>query len=355
MERGDNLKDINFKNTKKIACVYAGTILGAGFASGREITQYFISYGNNGFWGLILSGIMFGIVGWAVMGITFSNHIKSYREFLDVLFGRVIGGILETVSIVFMFVIFSTMLSAAGAIAQQSTTISSQTIIVVLSILCAITLLFDIKAIILVNSIVSPILLIGGICLGVYAFFEKTIPTFNDAAVVNQNFVFSAIIYVAYNIITAVSVLTNMNKLITTKSVAMYGGLLGGFSLGVMGVCLGLGIMVNYSEVANLEIPILKIAESFGSVVEKFYLTMLILAIFSTASINGYTIMTWALKKYNLKRLIFIAIFIPAGFLASQVEFSDFVAIVYPMFGYIGMFEIVVIVTNFLIPCRLQS
>jgi uncharacterized membrane protein YkvI len=355
MKRGDILKNSHFKNIIKIASVYAGTILGAGFASGREITQYFIGYGNEGFWGLILAGVMFGVVGWAVMSITYNNNIKSYKEFLNILFGTVLGNLMEIASVLFMFVIFSTMLSAAGAIAQQSGVISSIIAILVLSTICAITLAFDIKAIIIVNSIVSPILLFGGICLGLYAFLEKTIPTFYNVTVLEQNFIFSAIIYVAYNIITAVSVLTNMRELVNTKNIAKYGGLLGGFSLGVMGICLGLGIMVNYSEIGELEIPILAIAKSFGMSIERFYLIMLVMAVYSTASVNGYAIMTWALKKFKIKKYLFILLFIVAGALAAQIQFSNFVGAVYPVFGYIGIFEMVVIVTNFLIPCRLQS
>jgi uncharacterized membrane protein YkvI len=339
----------------KIASVYAGAILGAGFASGREITQYFICYGDNGFWGLILAGIMFGVVGWAVMSITYSNNIKSYKEFLKVLFGTVFGNLMEIASVIFMFVIFSTMLSAAGAIAQQSRGISSIIAILILATICAITLIFDIKAIIVVNSLISPILIFGGICLGLYAFLEKTIPTFNNVAVLKQNFLFSAIIYVAYNIITAVSVLTNMQELVNTKTIAKYGGLIGGFSLGFMGICLGLGIMVNYSEIGQLEIPILEIAKSYGMTIENFYLLMLIMAVYSTATINGYAIMTWALKKFKIKKYLFVLLFTVTGVLAAQIQFSNFVAVVYPLFGYIGIFEMVVILTNFLIPCRLQS
>lgn len=46
---------INIKNIFKICFVIIGTIIGAGFASGKEIYTFFSIYGINGLWGILLS------------------------------------------------------------------------------------------------------------------------------------------------------------------------------------------------------------------------------------------------------------------------------------------------------------
>lgn len=43
----------------KIAATYIGTIVGAGFASGQEVLQYFVSYGIVGVIGIIISTFLF--------------------------------------------------------------------------------------------------------------------------------------------------------------------------------------------------------------------------------------------------------------------------------------------------------
>ena len=51
------------KNWIKIASIYVGTVIGAGFASGREITEFFGVYGIKGTWGIFLSCSLFAFVG----------------------------------------------------------------------------------------------------------------------------------------------------------------------------------------------------------------------------------------------------------------------------------------------------
>ena len=47
----------------EIAMIYVGSIIGAGFASGREIWQYFGVFGKTGIVGLFIAGCLFVIFG----------------------------------------------------------------------------------------------------------------------------------------------------------------------------------------------------------------------------------------------------------------------------------------------------
>lgn len=336
-----------YKNTIKIACVYAGAILGAGFASGKEITQYFIYYGYKGFYGLILSGFLFGIIGWAIMDIVYKNNIKTYDQFNQIVLGKNFGVIMELISVCFMFILFSTMLSAGGAIAKQTWGFSPEFAIIILAFICAVTLIFDMKGVIIVNSVVSPILLIGGIGLGLYAFIDKVVATSTNSFSLKQNWIMSAFVYVAYNMITSISVLTSMSNMIVDKKIAKYGGLIGGFTLGIMGICLALGLIVNYENVADFQLPMLQIASQYNHSIKLFYILMLILAIYTTAIINGYSAINWAVDKLSVNKKLFTIIFVVLGFIAGQLQFSEFVGTIYPIFGFIGIFEVIVILINF--------
>lgn len=343
------------KNVIKIASVYTGAILGAGFASGKELTEYFICYGNKGFLGLLLAGFLFGLIGWAIMDISYNNNIKSYKEFTNIVLGKAFGNLIEWISVIFMFVLFSTMLSAGGAIAAQTGFIKSETAIIILTFVCVITFMFDMKGLIYINSIASPIMLLGGIFLGLYSFFDKTVFTStNISLILKNNWISKSFIYVAYNIITSVSVLTSMGDLVTNKKVAKYGGLAGGATLGIMGICLGLGIIVNYNDIASLELPVLSIASKYGLTIESMYMILLILAVYTTAAINGYSAITWGSQKFKIEKKYMVLLFVCAGFIAGHLQFSKFISVIYPIFGYIGLFEIIVILFNFILSKQKQ-
>ncbi|UNU72502.1 hypothetical protein LU293_05100 [Moraxella nasovis] len=54
---------MNFKKIMLIALSYVGIIVGAGVASGQDILQYFMSFGNWGMVGVVLLGLLSVIFG----------------------------------------------------------------------------------------------------------------------------------------------------------------------------------------------------------------------------------------------------------------------------------------------------
>ena len=50
------------KNILKVVLVIIGTLIGAGFASGKEVYVFFNKYGSCGLYGMILSGIILSLV-----------------------------------------------------------------------------------------------------------------------------------------------------------------------------------------------------------------------------------------------------------------------------------------------------
>lgn len=51
----------------QIAAVYVGTVVGAGFATGREIAEFFTKYGFLGFLGILIAGYIFIYTGSKMM------------------------------------------------------------------------------------------------------------------------------------------------------------------------------------------------------------------------------------------------------------------------------------------------
>ena len=46
------------KQVLRVAFAFVGVVVGAGFATGQEIMQYFVAFGINGVWGAVLSAVI---------------------------------------------------------------------------------------------------------------------------------------------------------------------------------------------------------------------------------------------------------------------------------------------------------
>ena len=67
------------KNIMKISLIIIGTLIGAGFASGKEIEIFFFQYGRYGLIGILISIILIGIVVYKTLLIVINNNIKNYK------------------------------------------------------------------------------------------------------------------------------------------------------------------------------------------------------------------------------------------------------------------------------------
>ena len=71
------------KKDLKIVYVIIGTLIGAGFASGQEIYQFFYAYGIFGLAGITISTILLSYAIYKVLKIVKTKQIKNYKQLLD--------------------------------------------------------------------------------------------------------------------------------------------------------------------------------------------------------------------------------------------------------------------------------
>ena len=67
-------------NIFKVAATYIGTVVGAGFASGQEVLQFFSAYGMKGLFGIAVATLLFFIFGYTILIIGRAQKVTSYME-----------------------------------------------------------------------------------------------------------------------------------------------------------------------------------------------------------------------------------------------------------------------------------
>lgn len=334
---------------KELASIYIGTVIGAGFASGQEIIQFFGVYGYKGIYGIILAAALFSIVGAIVLYQVYKNRITCYSEYVTPLFGERISSFLEIIIISYLFISFCIMLAGSGALFNQHFNVNSNIGIYLMAFLCFITLAFSIKGVSFVNRLMVPLMIVGIVLVGlVVVGKEKFI--FSNYHGVNitktGNWVTSAMLYVSYNTISSVVVLASLFPIINDEKQAVKGGILGGVGLGVMGMFILLPILILYSDVHSIEIPMIKAAQYMGNWGGYMYSIILWFAMFTTAIGNGLGCINKISSLVKENQLFISAVFCIISIPLAKVGFSSLVSIIYPLFGYLGLFMFLFIIIN---------
>ena len=103
----------------QIAAVYVGTVVGAGFATGKEIVEFFTQYGFYGFFGILIAGYLFIFTGTKLMLVAARINATSYEEFNEYLFGKKAAFIINLFFLLMLLGVSAVMISGAGAVFEE--------------------------------------------------------------------------------------------------------------------------------------------------------------------------------------------------------------------------------------------
>ncbi|MFA5524990.1 MAG: hypothetical protein WDA24_11590 [Tissierellales bacterium] len=331
---------------KELASVYIGTVVGAGFASGQEIIQFFGVFGYKGIYGIILATVLFSTIGPIVLSQVFKNKTTSYSEYIRPLFGRRISKIMELIIISYLFIGFCIMIAGSGAVFKEQFKLSANIGIYLMSLSCFLTLVFSVKGISFVNKIVVPFLIIGIILVGSVLIVKEGLvfSNFYGAKLTKTgNWVTSALLYVSFNSISSIVILTSLLPIINDRNQAIKGGVLGGLGLGAMAIFILLSTLILYNDVYTIEIPMIKAAQLLGVGGGYIYSIILWLSMFTTAIASGFGCINKFSTLVKGKNLFISAIFCIIAIPLAKLGFASLVSAIYPLFGYLGFFMFVYI------------
>ncbi len=158
-----------------LSCIFViiGVIIGAGFASGKEIYTFFYIYGRKGILGIIISSVIIGYLIYKTLKIIKKYEIQNYGELLDIITGRFeakninIKIVLNLIINIFLLTSFFVMCAGFSAYFKQELGIDEKISAVVFGIFCYLILNKNIKGIVVLNSILIPTIIIVQICLGI--------------------------------------------------------------------------------------------------------------------------------------------------------------------------------------------
>ena len=142
-----------------------------------------------------------------------------------------------------------------------------------------------------------------------------------------------------HNLITAICVLVPIVKTLEKKNRAKIGAMLGGFFITLLGMIVGLVVFLNYKFAVKNQIPLLAITKQISCKISLLYTILFLLSILTTATGDFFALC----EIFGKKKLICGLIINLCGIIFAQIKFSDFISIFYPLFGFVGLFETILI------------
>lgn len=314
--------------------VIIGTIIGAGFASGREILVFFNLYGVWGFLGILISQSIIAVITYKSFSLIINKNISSYTDFINSLFPKssFINLVLCNIINIFLLISFIVMVAGFSAYFAQEFNLPYVFGGILISVLSFITFLRNIDGVVSINKFLVPCLIIIVLLLGL-----KNINCFVDFTNISINFnvffIIKSILYASYNLVILIPVLIGLKKYVKNIQSAKVVAIGASLFLFLMSCILFFLVNFYYNDVANLELPTIYIASKLGYFYRYVCGLLILGAIFTTAISNGYGFLeNLCISNKPKYRFISFLMCIVAIFL-SNIGFSTLLNFLYPILG----------------------
>ncbi len=333
----------------KLVFVIIGTLIGAGFASGQEIYLFFFSYGIKGLIGIFISSILIGITIYKSLILINKYNIRTYIDFLNIFIKTRkqkcyfnIKNIINIIINIFILVTFFIMIAGFGAYFEQQFGINSLFGSIILSIFCFIVFLRNVKGVIKASTILVPFLIITIMLIGTINIKNINFLNINQYLnrTNNSNYILSSIVYCSYNSILLIPVLITLKDYLKNKKqIVFIAFITTAIVLLLSFIIFTLLIRVDV-DITKLEMPAVYVVSNMSKIFEILYGIIILGSIFTTAiSLGTSFLQNTSKSKKGYEQIALIMCITSCAI--SQIGFSNLINYLYPIFGYLGIIQII--------------
>lgn len=341
---------VSMKNVISIAGSVMALLIGSGFATGQEISQYFVSYGYKGILGEILAGVLLTYVSISFITAGYREKFENTNDIYRYYGGDKVGTFYDFFSIVFIFLSYTVMIGGASATGQQHYGWPMELGGVILAIATIIVVLLGLEGIVDVIGKIGPAIIVIAITLGIAGIY-----TYNDQLPVaaekvqqivasgkilqaSTNWVAAAGSYVGFCMLWLAAFLAGVGSDTNSEKEGTLGVVLGvlGFSIAIILVTLALILSVDTTGGSN--IPNLILASEIHPILGNIFSVIIILGIFTTSVPLMWSVVARFFKEGTKKFKIATVVLVVIGaFIGLALDFDKLVNVVYVINGYVGI------------------
>ncbi|MCT8139978.1 hypothetical protein H1D32_21125 [Anaerobacillus sp. CMMVII] len=316
----------------KWMCLIIGTMIGAGYASGRELWEFF---GSESGLAIILFSILFSICCLVIMGISFRQKTIHYLPVLQLLMGKKLTRLYDYMIILYLFSVTVIMLAGGGA-TLEVVNLPYWLGIILISGLLIVLFFWDTKGITSMNSLVVPVLIV--FLVGILLSFQS-LQGFSITLNLNEQKNWpSAFTFTALNILPLVAVLAGIGSEIKTKGEIWIASIGSGVTLGGISFLYNESLIRVAHDIMFYEIPLFAILKHYPYVMVLVMSGLLWVAIYTTAASGLFGLAT-RFRKYVSVPLWALAFFLILSMIPlTKIGFSTLIAVLYPLYGVLNLY-----------------
>lgn len=332
----------NLKEIITVAFAFVGVVVGAGFATGQEIFQFFTSNGYFSIYGVLITGLIITIGGIFVLHTGFKlrshNHTESIKYYLP----RSVATIFDIVLTLFLFALAMIMTAGGVSTIHESFGLPYVLSSAILVMIILLTLFLKFDRLITVLGVVTPFLvIIVTIIAGYYLskghlHFEAANLYANSEGHSDKWWWFDAINYGSLQIAAAFSFLSVMGGRLKSEVSTIWGGIIGGIIITFLLLMLNLGMIAQFTEITHVALPSLLLAKNISPIIGLFMSIVMVLVIYNTVVGLMYAFASRFTEPYTKSYYTMIIIMAIVTFAATFIGFIALIGRVFPIMGIFG-------------------
>ena len=317
------------------AFTYMGTIVGAGFATGREITEFFTQYGIWGTFGIFVAGFTFIFLGMKIMLVAVKTNTKNMHSFLVYIMGEKLGTIFNFLITIMIFGVTTVMLSGAGALFEEQLQLSRWIGVLLMVVLCYISISRGIQGLHRINGFIVPFMILFSLTIFLLSKSSISYLIYMETKH-SYLWLFKALIYATFNLSLSLAVLIPLAHQLRSPDIIKKSSLAGGLGLTFL-------LLFNHFAISKLphlqsiEIPTAQLLVHYDEWLHFAFICIILGEIFSTLAANSFGIAELCYEKKKIPKKFTLLFLLILCAVCSSFQYSTLIAIIYPLFGMIGI------------------
>lgn len=339
------------KDILRVAFAVVGIIVGAGFASGQEVIQYYVGFGIPGLWAVAISAVVMSLIAMIILQLASYFRASEHGEVFDHVSHPIFSKVLDIGVIITLFSTGFVMFAGGGANLNQQWGLPLWVGALLTVILVALAGLLDVQKVTTVIGAITPFIIafILLACLYVVFFVEhpplaELDETARGIGSSLPHWTVAAVNYVGFNLMVAVSMAIVIGGTMFNPRVAGRGGFVGGLLFTGLLAISAITLFLAIDTVGTDELPMLSLINALHPALGQVMAVVVYGMIFNTALGMFYALgKRLSAGREHLFYPIYLVTVI-VGFGLSFFGFTTLVGYVYPVLGYLGLVLIAVMI-----------
>ncbi len=306
-----------------VALTYVGAVVGAGFASGQEIYQFFGRYGQIGIVGIAVAGSLFGVLGYLALERGRRGRTGGFVSLWASWYPPWLIRVAEGVTTAFLIIGLGVVSSGGGAAINQTAGAPRLLGALMTTVAVVLVVASGTRSVVRVNALLIPYVMVMVLMIGVLNWRH---PTVSRPVAPPGQWLMSALLYLSYNIFTGIMVLLGVGRSLTSRRQSGLAAFLGAAVLSLLA-------FVEHHTLTTLPaigaLPLVDAAARTHQALAILFGLCLWVALFTTGVAEAY-----ALREQYGSPILWL---ITATFLFGLLSFDRLVQVLYPAMGMVAV------------------